>query len=333
MIKLSPYLRRVFKTYGEPLASEYKMPVFVTGCMRSGTTLLVDKLSSHPQLLKIGVELNDVWTQIGGANIVGDCEFKTRDDADNIYTYQMSNYIRDFINESKSLKRHLMRYSVKLKNNTGRVSYDWDNIIPINKSPHLMNKIDYVDKLFPNSKFIIIVRDIYGYSASMKLHFDKIYKQDGTKYYYPDNEKSCWSSNILKEREFEESKTYPSSFETIPMMWFRQNKLAIDSCKNLKDNQYLFVSYENLFIDQKATLSKILEFLNLNKKHKSKIRDITLKKAKIINSSTKGSPLEKWKKSLNDSEINIIKKCITNNVTDYNKIQSCCNKITNSINN
>ena len=49
--------------------------------MRSGTTFLVDKLSSHPQLLKIGVELNQVWTDIGGASIKGTCDHKVAADA------------------------------------------------------------------------------------------------------------------------------------------------------------------------------------------------------------------------------------------------------------
>ena len=65
MIKLPKALRELFGTHGEPRATPLEQPIFVTGCMRSGTTFLVDKMASHPQLLKIGVELNQVWTDLG----------------------------------------------------------------------------------------------------------------------------------------------------------------------------------------------------------------------------------------------------------------------------
>ena len=90
MIKLPESLRNLFGTHGEPAARMTNAPLFVTGSMRSGTTFLVDKLSSHPQLLKIGVELNQVWTDIGGASIKGTCDHKVATDASAEYTYQMT---------------------------------------------------------------------------------------------------------------------------------------------------------------------------------------------------------------------------------------------------
>ena len=102
MIKLTQGLRDFFGTHGEPKARQYHPPVFLTGCMRSGTTFLADKLASHPQLLKIGVEMNDVWTDIGGASISGTCEYRNASHVTTEYTFQMTSYIQDFINESKS---------------------------------------------------------------------------------------------------------------------------------------------------------------------------------------------------------------------------------------
>ena len=157
MIKLPESLRNLFGTHGEPAARMTNAPLFVTGSMRSGTTFLVDKLSSHPQLLKIGVELNQVWTDIGGASIKGTCDHKVAADASAEYTYQMTTYFANFIQESQSFKRKAMRRYAKYFHGLGRASYDWENIIPVNKSPHLMNKLGYVGALFPKSTLLLIV--------------------------------------------------------------------------------------------------------------------------------------------------------------------------------
>lgn len=110
---LNDNLREIFKTHGEPRASMVNPPLFITGCMRSGTTFLANKLATHPQLLKVGAELNQVWTDIGGADIRGACPHLTEADANMATAYQMSNYFFQYIEESKSWKRHLMRWIKK----------------------------------------------------------------------------------------------------------------------------------------------------------------------------------------------------------------------------
>lgn len=316
MIKLNPFLRRVFKTYGEPASKKYNMPLFVTGCPRSGTTLLVDKLSSHPQLLKIGVELNDAWTKIGGASIKGHCDYKNATDASGYYTYQMTNYFSDFIHESKTLKRHLMRANSRLNYKTGRVFYDWPNIIPVNKSPHLMNKIGYVRSLFPQSKFIIIIRDIYGHSASMKHHFLKLHRTKSLLYYVPNEKHACWS-NTSNKNTITGVKYYPENFELIPEMWFKLNILALETVKTLAEEQVLIVSYENLVNDQENTIKRIFQFLKLDEKHEHHIEKIAKSKVNIINATTKGEPLEKWKKQLTTEEKESVKRTISKNMEYY----------------
>ncbi|MBL4585459.1 MAG: hypothetical protein JKX84_00160 [Flavobacteriales bacterium] len=44
--------------------------------MRSGTTLLSRLLSAHPQIVQLGFELMDVWTEIGDAPCENTCEFR-----------------------------------------------------------------------------------------------------------------------------------------------------------------------------------------------------------------------------------------------------------------
>jgi hypothetical protein len=319
MIKLTPKLRDLLGTHGEPNASLLASPLFITGAMRSGTTYLVNKLAAHPQLLKIGSELNQVWTDIGGAPIKGHCPHLTEHDASPYFTYQMANYISSYIAESKTLKRHLARASKRLDTNLFRVTYDWESIIPVNKSPHLMNKLRYVHALFPNSKFIVIVRDIYGHSASMKHHF----MSDDRLKYMPSEPTACWS--IAPKSEFQENppseKCYPPNFNTIPEMWFRLNELALREAASLPENQVLVLSYEALITEEHNTLERVFSFLGLKEKHRKEEEKIKALAAKKMNTSTAGNPLNKWKKTMNEQEIAAIEKVIDANADQYNYIQ------------
>ena len=76
MIRLPKFLRKALKTYPQPPSHEVEPPLFITGVMRSGTTFLVSKVVSHPQLLKVGDELDKDWNNIGGAQIGAKCFHK-----------------------------------------------------------------------------------------------------------------------------------------------------------------------------------------------------------------------------------------------------------------
>ncbi len=160
MSLLNPKIRELLNTHGEIKAYEYNMPLFITGCMRSGTTFLHNILARHPQLLKMGFELNYAWDKIGGAPILKECQYRNQTHASPEFTYNMTNYYYDFIKENKTLKRKLMRGVEIIQGKPNRISYDWDNIVPVNKSPHFMNKIKYITTLFPESKIILVISEL-----------------------------------------------------------------------------------------------------------------------------------------------------------------------------
>ncbi len=325
MIKLPAFLRDFFGTHGEPEARAVNAPLFVTGCMRSGTTFLVDKLASHPQLLKIGVELNRVWTDIGGASIKGTCEHKVAGDASPEYTYQMATYFADFVRESQTLKRKAMRRYAKYFHGLGRASYDWDHIVPVNKSPHLMNKLGYVGALFPQSTMIIIVRDIYSHSASMKYHFEKLHKADGRTYFMEDSLTACYSQTHGQVPEGKAA--YPGDFSIIPQLWLRMNKVAFDEIDRAGFKKKLVVSYEDLVMNQKGTLAAIFEALELRHEHDKVAKEIAEKATVLVNTTTKGNPLEKWKKQLSAEEISAIDAVVEGQSEDYKFIRASLDRL------
>ena len=315
MIKLPESLRNLFGTHGEPAARITNAPLFVTGSMRSGTTFLVDKLSSHPQLLKIGVELNQVWTDIGGASIKGTCDHKVAADASAEYTYQMTAYFANFIQESRSFKRKAMRRYAKYFHGLGRASYDWENIIPVNKSPHLMNKLGYVGALFPKSTLLLIVRDVYSHSASMKYHFEKLHKADGRTYFMEDSPEACYSQSYGELPEGKPS--FPGDFSIIPELWLRMNTLAFKELNEATFHQKIVVSYEDLVTDQKGTLTAVFDALALKQSHSAASHEIAEKATVLVNTTTKGSPIEKWKDQLSSEEVATIESALSKHAADY----------------
>ena len=324
MWKLPPFLRDLLGTHGEPKAEPYAAPLFVTGAMRSGTTFLVDKLASHPQLLKIGSELNAVWTEIGDAPIVGRCAHRSAGELKPVALYRMSRYFQAFIDEAKTTKRQWMRRYTRVYDGLGRAHYDWQHLIPVNKSPHLMNKLGYVGAMFPEGTLILIVRDIHSHSASMKVHFDKWHARDGRVYTVPDDPMDCWSS--AKNAEPTEQ-GYPGNFKRIPEMWIRLNALALRELEASGFKQKIVLSYEDLITDQAKVLSALFDTLPLRKAHQDEAFKISKRATVLVNTTTKGDPLKKWESQLSTEEKQGIEDAIAKNRDDYNFIRESVERL------
>lgn len=316
------YLRQILNLEAEIPARTFPAPLFIAGCMRSGTSLLVDKISQHPQLLKIGTELNDIWTEIGDASCVGYCDYKDESHANSQATANMVHYFDRFVEDARSFRRWLMRLSNVIRVGSGTLSYDWDHIIPMNKSPHLTNKLRYVHALFPQSKIVLIIRSIEGHSSSMKVFFDRENKLLGRVNYIPQNPKGCYSrfekpavpEGVIPGRQ------YPGDFSIIPYMWIRLNALALTDIAHIPESSVAVICYEDLVNQQADVLSRLFDFLELREEHASKARKIISTNLKIINTSTKGDPLEKWKKYLDDTEIRQMEATIREHQGDYDFI-------------
>lgn len=315
MALLNNSLRNLLNTHGEIKPQNHNYPLFVTGCMRSGTTLLVNKLSQHPQLLKIGFELNDIWTELGNAPCgSSECKFMENHDANYDTAFQMTNYFSDSIDSSKSFKRTIMRAYNSFKLQEGRIKYDWKNILPVNKSPHLINKIGFINSLFPESKIIFIIRDIYSQSASQKFHFEDYFQKTGIYNNMSLKNNECWNLSKLNS-----DLSYPGNFSTIPKMWLRLNLCAIESLNRIPTKQRIIIRYEDLIQNQEKVLSETFKQLDLRTEHQSKINKIINHKSSFKNTTTKGNSLDKWQTQLSPEEIEYIDEIALLN--DYKNLE------------
>jgi len=314
-------LRKFFGTHGEIHPEPFPQPVFITGLMRSGTTYLSDILSCHPQILKVGFELRQAWSQIGGADCIESGNYLDADNSDHIFSNNMTYYYSRFIAESKTVKRHLMRAKIKFTKGHGRLFYDWDNIIPLNKFPHFTNRIKFINALYPNSKIILIVRSIEGHCSSMKSHFDNEYLKHGTVNSITEDVKNAWITNVESANPITDS-TYPKNFSVIPKMWIRLNELALKEISDLPESQKTIITYEDLFNHQNTIIPKIFEFVGTDTRHNKKIRKISDKRFTKRNTSTIGNPLDKWKKYLSKEEVEQLYQIIKENQEQYDYIRS-----------
>jgi len=263
--------------------------------------------------------MNAIWDSIGGAPIKGTCAHRTAEDASPEYTYQMTRYIADFISESQSFKRKAMRRYAKYYHGLGRASYDWDHIIPVNKSPHLMNKIGYVSGLFPQSTLVLIVRDIYSHSASMKVHFEKLQKADGRQYFISSDPTSCYGQTHGAVPST--ARAYPEHFEIIPQMWMRMNALAMEEFAAAKCARKIVIRYEDLVTKQGEVLSALFNALDLLPEHRGEGQQIAQKATALVNTTTKGDPLVKWKTQLSDDEKSAVAATVTAHQATFDAIE------------
>ena len=182
--------------------------------------------------------------------------------------------------------------------------------------------------LFPNSKILLIIRDIHAHCASLKRHLDNEHRQNGKRRFVPEDPKGCWSS-WNSGGGVSDQPCYPHDLSLLPEMWLRLNKLAINDLRVLPSENYKIISYETLITEQKKTLMSVFDFLDLLPEYKKEANKAANKEIGLINTTTIGDSLKKWKQQLTPSEITTITKVIEANRSCYDNIMAAAQSTTN----
>src|SRR5690606_17602458 len=138
--------------------------------------------------------------------------------------------------------------------------------------PHLSNKVRYLAKMFPNSKFVVLVRPIHSQVASLKRHFQNALNNQGHHFYLPDVEHSCWAKYEGNDSEII-SKSAVNNFKSIPEAWIRLNYIMLKDIESV-NNQSIVIDYNQLVGNQSKILVDVFDFLDLEEKHKGKEKGI-----------------------------------------------------------
>jgi len=289
----------------------FSPPVFLTGCMRSGTTFLANLLTEHPQLLHLEGELIKVWSEIGGIDCAKNRKYANRADLDNEAIVNMTAYFQQCHNHYNSTKYYWWRLINRYKKGSGGLKKDWDHLHLLNKNVHLINRLDYVLSMFPQSKAILLIRPIEAQVNSLKLHLEKN-ADKGIYFHKPEDEKDSWIT--LDSSDAERS----WDFESLVIKWIQLNKTALEDLENFDDKRYFILDYTEMVNNAGNVLNQLYDFLELDK-FEVKIKN-TLSDRKTFNTNTSGNPLTDWEKRLTNEERNIIEGTKSKMQDDYNYI-------------
>ncbi len=255
---------------------KFDKPLFIIGAARSGTTLLGELMSHHPDIA-YWLEPKYIW-RYGNASAKSDL----RDESQ--ASYKVINYIRTKFSD--------FLYA----NNKSRL---------LEKTPSNVFRIPFILKVFPSAHFIYIVRD--GRDVMLSAESKWTSKPDRSalirrlvSWEIPLREWSKYLYGFLRDvpgrllfpkRGFiwgpyfegiQEYRNSHSILETCTKQWLESVKTAEKGLNKVPKSQVLKIKYEDLVSQPESVLMKIFEFSSLeydNKVWRAKFKHIKPRKA------------------------------------------------------
>jgi len=126
------------------MSSELKPPIILFGNFRSGTTIVQEIVSIHPDVVG-WYEPNSLWLYADPGRHHD--EFEESDATDKV-------------------KRYIRNQFLKYQQQHG-------NCVVMEKSPHNILRIPYVKAIFPEATFLYMVRDPFSFISSVELKWQK----------------------------------------------------------------------------------------------------------------------------------------------------------------
>jgi SAM-dependent methyltransferase len=241
-----------------PVIDQLPNPVFIVGCMRSGTTLLAELLGKHQGILYSPFELRNVWSKAGGVPMASP---KT---GDSLCPHLTAKDVTAEQIESLSLAFQ----DVHSKNFADGKTRD---AIFLSKNPHLCNKLAFVERLFKEPRYIWIYRNLVDVVLSLKGLFTSVYELHKTYHYWPEKEYSdevrCWNcfhGNVLPIG-VNKSRCFPGGDITyLAEYWVENNSAVGRFFSTIPLTRKFIVREEDLLVDAVHALKQCFSFLHLS---------------------------------------------------------------------
>ena len=236
-------------------------PIFIIGCGRSGTKLLCDLIKTHPDIRETqgspDGEDHVGWIKHGKAIISG---LGSTPEISRGHTGFDMCLSMDESHVNNEIIKEMHNYYSKTV-----LKGDYSKRI-INKNPHLSNKLRYVKSIFPDAKFIHIIRDCLSVVASWKKIMTLQNKQV---IFLPDNKWPClWVLDAPEDENrdelFKNEKIFPGGggVTLLAEYWIQINKNIEEQCIDFMD-QLKVVRYEDLIDRPDAILKDLYSFCDL----------------------------------------------------------------------
>jgi len=279
-------------------------PIFIIGNPRSGTTLLRLILSAHPNIY-IAQEggfllfLYEKYKNFAGEkgkilNFVEDLMQTKKIEYWDIVKEEIENYI------IKNQPKNYSELGSMVYKYYGEKKYPgkkrWGD-----KNNYYLNYIDTINEIYPESKFIHIIRDGRDVACSYK-DMSKIKNQK----YAPN----------LPNQIIEIAENWKNNIETINASFNKINK-----------NRYIEIKYEDLVQDTKSTVKELCDFLNeaydenmlnYNKINLDREPEDYSGWKSLVKQDITTKRIKRWEEELTSEEIEIFEKIAEKQLKKYN---------------
>ena len=173
----------------------------------------------------------------------------------------------------------------------------------------------YLNEIFPDAKFIVLIRNIYSYTNSLKKHLERISRGKKFIVLSPESDEHGWRFVPIQQRSTilpEEKNEY--TFAEIPKYWINQNLLLLDFLREQDKSRILYIHYQDIIEELPNVLFRVGEFLclpNINRRIRTN----------LVNNQT-NDPLNQWKQDLTNEQIAQIEHIVKSNEQRYQFICS-----------
>jgi len=280
------------------ISNIFKQPIIILSAPRAGSTLLFELLA----------QAKDLWT-IGGeshAAIEGIPQFRPG------YQGSISNVLTDKDGDQHSISLLKQTFQNSLINRD-RKKYSLESngaIRFLEKTPKNSLRIRFLNKVFPDAKFIFLVRD-------PKENISSILDAWNSKNFitYPNlpDFKDRWSLLLLPNWPDLKNKSNP---EIATRQWQTCNETILNELKEIPNDRWTIVNYQDLILNPDNVISKTCEFIGVEKDQH--LTDITNNRLSLSEFTLTAPKNNKWHKNASLLFPHMSK--LTNIIAEINKL-------------
>jgi hypothetical protein len=239
-------------------------PIFIIGCLRSGTSMLFTLLSQHKTLISTSGypdgEDHTGWVKHGDCVMAGIGNSSSNSYNTGVNGFNACLHMNEEHANSQIIESMHHYYSKEI------LRYKKHKRI-LNKQPHLSNKIGYLTKIFPDAKIVHIIRECDAVVAScmamMSQHpslcvYWPRYEIDPCLWIFS-KDQTLNATNVLKQK----NDFFPGSDGSLFVDFWNSINSSILSKSNEMKGQILHVKYEDLVSSPESELERITRFCDL----------------------------------------------------------------------
>ena len=265
-------------------------PIFIIGCNRSGTTVLFRNLSAHPDTWSLYIESQDIFYRHHPIDdALGDriIEAGSQDEAQDIegYFYRQA-HNKEFFCDT-ALLRHVPLKAMQRP--LGHL-YKRAPLRLVEKTPANSLRIPYLAKMFPDAKFIFLVRRGEDVVSSLMEGWkrwsqceDKEWRYNRWHYLVPP-EWQAWRDKRLEE--------------ICAFQYVESNRIAWQDLEACAAERTYSIRHEDLMADPVRGYEKILEFCEL--RPSDYLLDRVVGRNRVYTTGGSAPKKDKWKQLHND---------------------------------